>query len=346
MTGADREGDEVGPDAREAIASVVEWIRSRGLDYPTEGLVADRFEAGWSVYAPVDVDETDPMAFLDMPVGRSVFLVGDSGRIKETSSSVPPRQAEARFTAEERAADRMLDLEWAAVQLKEEGAIQDFTIVDTPPEEAVAREASALIEPIVQQLALHGPPGWGRFGAVFVMTVSAEVGRVRFWTGQPNDVVAVPEPIMALVRRQREVAARMPAGPWWRLLMTVTHHGETTVDYDYGDRPIPREDLLPAEHYRNDLAAYPRAHVPDWLTDYLATADAPAAPAAEAGPPAVLDTEIAFRRLHADSREIAYGGQSVALDEVDWVRYHSTHTTTKRVFGLRVHHSLWYFSAG
>src|SRR4051812_5764205 len=118
-------------DAAQAISLVANWIRSRGLDYPTEGLEADRFEAGWggggaereearaislggtwirsgawdsptegregdlfegggAVYEPVDVDESDPMAFLDMPVGQSVFLVGDSGRIKEVSSSVPP----------------------------------------------------------------------------------------------------------------------------------------------------------------------------------------------------------------------------------------------------------------
>jgi hypothetical protein len=89
-------------EAAQAISLVAEWIRSRGLDYPTEGLEADRFDVGWSVYAPVDVDESDPMAFLDMPVGRSVFMIGDSGRIQEVSSSVPPQQAEAEFTAEER----------------------------------------------------------------------------------------------------------------------------------------------------------------------------------------------------------------------------------------------------
>jgi hypothetical protein len=90
-------------DAAQAISLVVNWIRSHGLDYPTEGLEADRFDAGWSVYAPVEVDESDPMAFLEMPVGRSVFLVGDSGRIEEVSSSVPPPQAIDRFVAQERA---------------------------------------------------------------------------------------------------------------------------------------------------------------------------------------------------------------------------------------------------
>lgn len=88
-------------NATHAISLVVRWIRAHGMDYPTEGLVADRFEVGWSVYAPVDVDDSDPMAFLDMPVGRSVFLVGDSGRIKEVSTSVPPQQARDQFIEEE-----------------------------------------------------------------------------------------------------------------------------------------------------------------------------------------------------------------------------------------------------
>ncbi|MYV60987.1 hypothetical protein GTW37_17355, partial [Streptomyces sp. SID4931] len=77
-------------DERSAITLVQEHIATGGLDYPTQGLVADRFAAGWSVYAPVDVDDSDPMAFLDMPVGRSVFMVGDTGRIKEVTSATPP----------------------------------------------------------------------------------------------------------------------------------------------------------------------------------------------------------------------------------------------------------------
>ena len=84
-------------NAEQAIALAVDWILQRGLDHPTKGLAADRFEAGWRVYAPVDVDESDPLAFLDMPVGRSVFLVGDSGRVTETSTSIPPRRAHEEF---------------------------------------------------------------------------------------------------------------------------------------------------------------------------------------------------------------------------------------------------------
>ena len=95
--------------ATQAISLAVGWITSRGLDYPTEGLEAERFDGGWCVYAPVEVDDSDPMAFLDAPVGRSVFLVGDSGRIKEVSSSVPPRYAESQFAAEERAIQETRD---------------------------------------------------------------------------------------------------------------------------------------------------------------------------------------------------------------------------------------------
>lgn len=87
--------------AAEAIARVVLWIRARELDYPTEGLAADRFSVGWSVYAPVEVDESDPLSFLDIPVGRAVFLIGDSGRIEESSSSVPPPVARERFIQQE-----------------------------------------------------------------------------------------------------------------------------------------------------------------------------------------------------------------------------------------------------
>jgi hypothetical protein len=45
-------------NAVEAISAVVEYVRTAGLDYGTEGLEADRFNAGWSVYATtVDVGD-------------------------------------------------------------------------------------------------------------------------------------------------------------------------------------------------------------------------------------------------------------------------------------------------
>jgi hypothetical protein len=62
----------------------------------------------------------------------------------------------------------------------------------------------------------------------------------------------------------------MPAGPWWRLVLTCTNLGETTVDYDYGDEPFPEDQLVAPEHYRKDLETYPRSHVPVWMAGYVA----------------------------------------------------------------------------
>jgi hypothetical protein len=297
-------------DAAQAIALVSDLVRSRRLDYPTKGLQADRFEAGWSVYAPVDSNESDPLAFLEMPVGRSVFLDGDSGRIEEVSTSIPPKQARERFMAQEAAARRadaasdekefMAELKQQFSELSAEGppTTSGFTIVDSPAQDdtggrhtlnlddeaPIAAEASRLLDPIVQQLAQLGPQGWDRFTAVFAFTVSAEVAQLRFWSGDWSGLVPVPAQIARLVRQQREVAAAMPAGPWWRLLLSVTNRGEMTVDYDYGDEPFPDDQLLAPEHYRNDLDAYPRAPLPVWLAGYVAgpaQSRAPAQAAAE-----------------------------------------------------------------
>jgi hypothetical protein len=278
-------------EAAQAISLVTNWIRSRNLDYPTDGLEADRFEAGWSVYAPVDVDESDPIAFLDMPVGRSVFLVGDSGRIQEVSSSVPPEQAEAEFTAAEFAhapangrsdgSEFMAEFERAFNEAASQGpsVVSSFTVVDTPPEngetaasrdeEATAEEASRLVEPIVQQLAQLGPAGWEEFSAEFAFTVSSQIAQLQFFSDDRSGLVPVPQSIAELVSRQREVASRMPAGPWWRLLLTCTNRGEMTVDYDYGDEPFPDDQLVAPEHYLRDLQTYPRARVPVWLAGYV-----------------------------------------------------------------------------
>ncbi|WUD70504.1 hypothetical protein OG937_01700 [Streptomyces sp. NBC_00510] len=166
--------------------------------------------------------------------------------------------------------------------------ISSFTI-DAPAEEAVASRAAGLIGPIAQQLAQLGPPGWDRFAAVFSFTVSGEVAQLRFWTGKRSTEARVPEQIALLVRRQRHLAAQMPAGPWWRLLLTVSHsagtNAQVATDYDYGDHPIPDDDLLTPEHYRDDLAAYPRAHTPAWLTAYVASAGAALRPARHRRPP-------------------------------------------------------------
>ncbi|OBA78593.1 hypothetical protein A9W99_23265 [Mycobacterium sp. 1164966.3] len=74
------------PTAEDAIAAVRDYIRDKKITYSTTDLVAERFPLGWSVYAPP---------------AMAVFLVGDSGRIEQTSSSTPLASAQRRFTAQE-----------------------------------------------------------------------------------------------------------------------------------------------------------------------------------------------------------------------------------------------------
>ncbi|MBX8687762.1 hypothetical protein GO011_10020 [Mycobacterium sp. 20091114027_K0903767] len=310
-------------EAAQAISLVADWIRSRGLDYPTDGLAADRFDKGWSVYAPVEIDDSDPMAFLDIPVGRSIFLVGDSGRIEEVSSSVPPQQAREAFSAQEPAARPTggaapggtaqsngeasdeaafmaeFEKQFRLAAADDPGVIADFTIVDEPPapagdaatsaDAATAEEASRLIDGIVQQLAQLGPEGWDEFSAAFAFTVTSQIAQLQFWAQDRTGLVPVPQSIADLVREQREVSARMSAGPWWRLLLNVTNTGQATVDYDYGDEPFPDDQIVAAEHYRNDLDTYPRRQVPVWLAGYTAGPDAQGRDAARAAEAARAD---------------------------------------------------------
>ncbi|MEO3828478.1 hypothetical protein [Actinomadura sp. B10D3] len=271
-------------DAAQAIALVVDRIRSRDLDYPTEGLVADRYEGGWCVYASLDADENNPVAFRDSPMARLVFLVGESGLVEEVSSSDPPPDARDQSTARERVprppraglnADEYMEdfARWLAEDGPDDrAAVDDFHIVGRGAidhENEIGVEAVQRIEPIVHQLALLGPPGWQWLWADFAFTVSAEISHLRFSTPRGSVVAPVPESVAELVRDQRDATAYGPAGPWWRLMLTATDRGETTVTYDYGDGPFPHDRLLAPEHYRNDLDAYPRPYVAAWLARYI-----------------------------------------------------------------------------
>lgn len=294
--------------AADAIAAVTEHLRSAGIDYPTVGLVADRFEAGWSVYEPIAVDTSDPTAFLDMPVDRAVFLVGDSGRIEQTSSSAPPELARQRFAERERAlahqpnpvdsGEFMTELagSFDKASAGRQPVADGFTTLDDAaardPEaarrdEQIGEQAAAMLEPIAQELAMLGPPDWQEFSAVFALTVRAASAQCAFATRQGWQPITVPRSIMELVVAQREKSAHMSAGPWWRLMLTVTQQGRLRADYDYGDQPFPDEQLQPAENYRDDIAAYPRSRLPVWLAGYLA------GPAAQGRTPAQASAAVA-----------------------------------------------------
>lgn len=268
-------------EAADAIARVVDHIRSRNIDYPTSGLSADRFAGGWSVYAPVEINMDDPMAFLNMPVGRSVFLIGSSGRIQEVSSSVPPEVARQQFTAREATAGTHSQTSTSAI-------------------EAISREAGQLIEPIVQQLALQGPAGWEHFSALFAIAGEARVAQLRFLSPSGSTVVPVPAYIAELATEHRAIAARLPAGPWWRMLLEVTDKGQVTEKYDYGDEPFPDDQLFRPADYGADIQQYPRKHLPVWLAGYIAGPQAQGRPSHQASAAARRDTAEETEAIETD----------------------------------------------
>lgn len=288
-------------NADQAISLASDWIRACGIDYPTEGLAADRFASGWTVYAPVEVDESDPMSFLDIPVGRSVFLVGDSGRVEEVSSSMPPQLAYDRFTLQERAAQSthqesdaaMAEFERQFDITSAEPAHRGATIAITYVGGAVAfPDTTELLSEIFQQLGGLGPIGWEEFTAAFALTATSEVAQLQFRSEDRTDLVPVPQPIADVVRRHREETSTVPAGPWWRLVLTCTNSGDATVDYDYGDEPFPDGQLVADEHYRNDVQTYPRNRLPIWLAGYIAGPDAQGRSARQAATALTEDAEV------------------------------------------------------
>ncbi|MFD7732297.1 hypothetical protein ACFV6F_18145 [Kitasatospora phosalacinea] len=388
LAGAPAPGPRGELDRADALRLAAERAAAGGADLPVDELAAERFAGGWYVYLPVEVDDSDPMAFLEsLTVGAPVFLVGDLGRVREASTSLPPDVLRERFRAEEvfvrrRPAEEAYTAEFAAAfeqaaRADDTPAVASFTVVDDP--EALAARAAGLVDPIVQQLSLLGPPGWDGFTAVFSCTVGAEIAQVRFRYGGREEAVRVPEDLAVLVRRQRHLSARMPAGPWYRLVMAAdTRPGGAGVltSYDYADEPLPADQLLPPAHYREDLLAYPRPTVPAWLTLHLPDAadlgtvpkPGPAAkhapvPAAKPGPaakpapaprpapapvpsPPVLESTHAGRRLYADTRHLVLGGNVLAFDEVDWVRYLRRRDVTPRFLLPDVHSTMYGFGLG
>jgi len=148
-----------------------------------------------------------------------------------------------------------------------------FTLVegeaDEEPEDPAER-AKQINHSIARELAALGPAGWQRLRAVFVCTAPAQLAEVVY-TDDRDGVARVqpPDSVLAAVREQRDLSARLSDGPWWRLLITLTREGALEVDYDYGDEPFPDEHLFAPEVYRADLEAYPRDRLPVWLAAYL-----------------------------------------------------------------------------
>lgn len=146
-----------------------------------------------------------------------------------------------------------------------------FTLVEGADEaDDPAEQAKEINHRIARELAALGPAGWHRLRAVFVCTVPAQLADVVFTDDQDRSVrVQAPEPVLASVREQRDLSARLSDGPWWRLLITLTKDGALEVDYDYGDEPFPDEHLFPPEVYHADLEVYPRDRLPVWLAAHI-----------------------------------------------------------------------------
>ncbi len=152
--------------------------------------------------------------------------------------------------------------------------VDDDEWVDDEVEEVddAAARATAIMEPVVQELVDLGPEEWSWCRAEFAFTVVAEMADVSFETsdGWQLRLADVPEDVMALVRAQREASSEMAAGPWWRLIVDVSSDGEYLVGYDYGADPFPDDQLQAAQNYRDDIDAYPRPSLPVWLAGHLA----------------------------------------------------------------------------
>jgi hypothetical protein len=276
-------------NAAEAISAVAEHARSAGIDYPTGGLVADRADDGWFVYAATKVEVNSPEGLLSSHADRATFLVSDSGNVEQVSRSSSPA-TQPQTTEPERPVAGASSLSADSGYMADFGraseaaapaAVSSLDVIGEPADpdgndgngdDGAAERASVMVDPVAQQLASLGPDEWDWLRAEFAFTVSAEIADVTFETtdGWQVQLADVPEDIMTLLREQRDVSAEMAAGPWWRLLLEVSNQGEMAITYDYGDDPFPQAQLQPVQNYIDDMAAYPRPSLPVWLAAYLA----------------------------------------------------------------------------
>ncbi|MFJ4658134.1 hypothetical protein ACIP5Y_43280 [Nocardia sp. NPDC088792] len=150
-----------------------------------------------------------------------------------------------------------------------------FTLVSHPgaapvvDDQQIIQRARELSHQIARELAAAAPAGWERVDAVFAWTVAAKTWDVVY-SATDQAVRAQPsEAVLILVQEQRDVAAQMSEGPWWRMRVSLTAAGQVETDYDYGDEPFPDEQLFPAEAYLADLKEYPRKRLPVWLAAYV-----------------------------------------------------------------------------
>ncbi|AYF79453.1 hypothetical protein D7D52_28340 [Nocardia yunnanensis] len=122
---------------------------------------------------------------------------------------------------------------------------------------------------IARELATAAPEGWERVDATFAWTVTDKTWNVVYSAGEQAVRVEPTQSVLLMVQEQRELAARMSEGPWWRMRISLNNTGQVQTDYDYGDEPFPDDQLFPAEAYLADLREYPRERLPIWLAAYV-----------------------------------------------------------------------------
>jgi hypothetical protein len=149
------------------------------------------------------------------------------------------------------------------------------SLADPAPDPEVEARAHSLAKQVGRELAAAGPHGWRRLDAVFALTSQAEIARVVYTDGTRATDIGPSAAVLRLVREQRALAARLPAGPWWRMVLTVSATGDLSVHYDHGAEPIPAEHRFPPQFYRADLAEFdcPAENLPTWLAAYLGHGD-------------------------------------------------------------------------
>ena len=308
-------------NAAEAISAVAEHVRTAELDYPTEGLTADRFDTGWSVYA----SESDNSK---RPFERPTFLVSDTGAIEQVS-------------VHSRASGLSSLSSNSTLPMYQFGRTSEADGHDEVNSEEEAAVAAELLDLIAQQLISFAPDDWLWCRAEFALTVVDETTYVGYETpdGRQLQLVEVPVNITSLVREQRDISAGVPPGPWWRLVFDISNEGEIVIGYDYGDDPFPEDQLQPAQNYLDDIAAYPRSSLPVWLAAYLAdpdvqTRDVPTAEAAVAA-------DLAAGRAATPADDIAH----VADMWARWTVLGALHMGVESEDGPRVTPGLgWYES--
>ncbi|MGH3723705.1 MAG: hypothetical protein ACRDUS_06220 [Mycobacterium sp.] len=128
------------------------------------------------------------------------------------------------------------------------------------------QEPKALVEQVVQSIAQAAPEGWESIHAVFSLAGGREIANIVAVVDEPVQLPITPD-IIEPIRTHRRLTVG-EQGPWLRLMFDCDNTGALQVAFDYGDKGLPVDQLLPAEAYRRDIEEFPR-EVPLWLLAYM-----------------------------------------------------------------------------